>query len=152
MAQPVSHGLGFGNGSMIDHGEGVVVYRQTGKLLPAFKVSIQDVTGVSVRKATRQDKKALGASSLQQVLTLQGGGTTLAECAVNYGTAEKIETWLRAHPLFGAAAARATSSPGAAAPSASSSLVDELTKLAQLRDSGVLTGQEFDLAKARLLG
>ena len=32
-----------------------------------------------------------------------------------------------------------------------SSVADELTKLAQLRDQGVLTQQEFDVQKARLL-
>jgi len=54
-----------GNGSIIDHGGGIIESRQTGKLLPAFKVNIADVTGFSVRKATRQDKKN-GASLLQQ--------------------------------------------------------------------------------------
>jgi hypothetical protein len=38
MARGQSHGLGFGNGSIIDYGGGIVEYRQTGKLLPAFKV------------------------------------------------------------------------------------------------------------------
>jgi hypothetical protein len=90
MARGQSHGLGFGNGSIVDYGSGVIEYRQTGKLLPAFKVNIADITGFSVRKATRQDKKN-GASALQQVLVLQGGGTELAACPVNYGTAQKIE-------------------------------------------------------------
>jgi hypothetical protein len=57
MARGQSHGLGFGNGSIIDYGDGIIEYRQTGKLLPAFKVQIADVTGFSVRKATRQDRK-----------------------------------------------------------------------------------------------
>lgn len=57
MARGESHGLGFGNGSIIDLGGGIIEYRQTGKLLPAFKVSIADITGFSVRKATRQDKR-----------------------------------------------------------------------------------------------
>ncbi|PXW30387.1 UNVERIFIED_CONTAM: hypothetical protein DES50_108197 [Williamsia faeni] len=67
--------------------DGSVEYRQTGKLLPAFKVRIRDVVGFSVRKATRDDKNRLKASRLQEVLTVQGSGTTLAEVAVNYGTA-----------------------------------------------------------------
>jgi hypothetical protein len=99
MARGQSHGLGFGKGSMIDYGQGLVEYRQTGKLLPAFKVNVADVIGLSVRKATKQDRKN-GANSLQQVFVVQGGGTELATVAVNYGTAEKIEAWLRAHPLF----------------------------------------------------
>lgn len=82
MARRESHGLGFGNGSIIDLGGGIIEYRQTGKLLPAFKVNIADITGFSVRKATRQDKRN-GASALQQVFVLQGGGTELAACPVN---------------------------------------------------------------------
>jgi hypothetical protein len=34
MARGESHGLGFGNGSIIDLGGGVIEYRQTGELLP----------------------------------------------------------------------------------------------------------------------
>src|SRR5262245_4511730 len=98
--KPVSHGLGFGSGSLIENTDGTVEYRPTGKMLPAFKVTVRDITGFSVRKVTRDDKKRLKASSLQQVLTIQGSGTTLAEVAINHGTAEKIETWLRAHPDF----------------------------------------------------
>jgi len=82
MAPGQSHGLGFGNGNIIDHGGGSIEYRQTGKLIPAFRVDIADVTGFSVRKATRQDRKN-GASALQQVFVLQGSGTELAACPVN---------------------------------------------------------------------
>ena len=39
-----------------------------------------------------------------------------------------------------------------AATSSSSSSADELAKLAQLRDQGVITPQEFDSQKAKLLG
>jgi hypothetical protein len=99
MAQGQSHGLGFGNGSIIDHGGGIIEYRQSGKFLPAFKIDIADVTGFSVRKPTRQDKKN-GASALQQVLVVQGGATEIAACPVSYGTAEKIEAWIRAHAAF----------------------------------------------------
>ncbi|RYH28923.1 MAG: SHOCT domain-containing protein [Alcaligenaceae bacterium] len=144
--KPESHGLGFGNGSLIDHHDGSIEYRQTGKLLPAFRVVVADIAGFSVRRVTRDDKKRLNASSLQQVLTLQGSGTTLAEVAVNHGTSEKIEEWVRAHPDFGS---RASAS---ATPAASSSLADELLKLASLRDAGVLTAAEFDAQKAKLLG
>jgi hypothetical protein len=141
-----SHGLGVGAGSLIEHDDRTVEYRPTGKLLPAFRVAIADVRGFSVRKVTRDDKKRLGASSLQQVLVVQGLGTTLAEVAVNHGTAKKIEDWFRAHPLFGAGGS------ASAAATASVSLADELTKLAGLRDSGVLSPEEFESAKTRLLG
>jgi Short C-terminal domain len=150
MARGQSHGLGFGNGSIIDYGGGVIEYRQTGKLIPAFEVNVADVTGFSVRKATRQDRKN-GASALQQVFVLQGSGTELAACPVNYGTAKKIEAWIRAHPSFrGNVPQNApASAPQGATPV---SIVDELAKLAQLRDAGVLSPEEFEQAKAKLLG
>ena len=50
MAQGQSHGLGFGNGSIIDYGDGIIEYRQTGKVNPAFKINIADVTGFSLRR------------------------------------------------------------------------------------------------------
>jgi hypothetical protein len=149
MARGQSHGLGVGKGSIIDYGGGMIEYRQTGKLLPAFKVNIADVTGFSVRKATKQDKKN-GASGLQQVFVLQGSGTEVATCPVNYGTAEKIEAWIRAHPSF---RGNVPQNAPAATPqiTAPVNLADELTKLAQLRDAGVLSPAEFDQAKAKLL-
>lgn len=150
MARGQSHGLGFGNGSIIDYGGGSVEYRQTGKLLPAFKVNIADVTGFSVRKATRQDRKN-GASTLQQMFVLQGSGTELAACPVNHGTAQKIEAWIRAHPSFrGNVPQNApVTAPQGQAPV---SIADELTKLIQLRNAGMLSPQDFDRAKAKLLG
>lgn len=149
MARGHSYGLGFGNGSIIDYGDGIIEYRQTGKLLPAFKVNIADVTGFSVRKATRQDKKN-GASALQQVFVLQGSGTELAACPVNYGTAQKIEAWIRKHPSFrGNVPQNApVATPQGTAPV---DIGDQLSKLVQLRDAGVLSQDEFDKAKAKLL-
>lgn len=144
-----SIGLGFGNGSIIDYGD-YIEYRQTGKLLPAFRVTVADITGFSVRKVTRDDKKRLDARSLQQVFVVQGSGTVLAEAAVSYGTAEKIEQVLRAHPKFGSNTRQAA--PAAPAPAASTSWVDELTKLAALRDAGALTAEEFETAKRKLIG
>jgi putative oligomerization/nucleic acid binding protein len=150
MARGQSHGLGVGSGSIIDYGDGTIEYRQTGKLLPAFKVNIADVTGFSVRKVTRQDKKN-GASAFQQMLTLQGSGTELATCPVNHGTAEKIEAWIRAHPSFRGNIPQ--NGPGAAPQGAAPvTIADELAKLAQLRDAGVLSAGEFAQAKAKLLG
>ncbi len=152
MAREVGNsiGLGIGNGSVIDYGDSVE-YRQTGKLIPAFRVNVADIAGFSVRKATREDKKRLGASMLQQVFVVQGSGTTLAEAAVNHGTAEKIEQVLRAHPKFGSNARQAAPAP-VPAPAAPASWVDELAKLTGLRDAGALSPEEFEAAKRKLLG
>jgi Short C-terminal domain len=149
MARGQSHGLGFGNGSIIEYGGGGIEYRQTGKVLPAFKVDIADVTGFSVRKATRQGSKN-GASALQQVLVLQGSGTELATCPVNYGTAQKIEALIRKHPSFRGNVPQ-NAPIGRPQGTAQVNIADELTKLAQLRDTGVLSPEEFDQAKAKLL-
>ncbi|NNH72977.1 SHOCT domain-containing protein [Nocardia uniformis] len=150
---PISHGLGFPHGGLIEHPDGTVEYRQTGKILPAFRVRVRDVTGFSVRKVTRDDKKRLKATSMQQVLTVQGSGTTLAEVAINHGTAQKIEDFFRAHRDFGidtqSSAPAEHQSPQAVAPT---SVADELMKLAQLRDAGVITPDEFAAQKSKLLG
>lgn len=137
---------------MIEHPDGTVEYRQTGKFLSAFSVRLRDVTGFSVRKATRDDKKRLKASAIQQILTVQGSGTTLAEVAINYGTAQKIEAWFRAHQDFGSSAQpQAPAAQRSPQPVAPRSVADELTKLAQLRDAGVLTPDEFEAQKRKLL-
>ncbi|MFF4804403.1 SHOCT domain-containing protein [Streptomyces sp. NPDC001351] len=51
-----------------------------------------------------------------------------------------------------AAAPAAPAAPAAAQPSAGSGLLDELKRLGELRDQGVLTDAEFTAAKSRLLG
>jgi Short C-terminal domain len=55
----------------------------------------------------------------------------------------KLGAWLNRLP--------ARSAPAASAP-ATTSVADELTKLAGLRDAGVLSPDEFEAQKARLLG
>jgi Short C-terminal domain len=145
---PTNHALGVGSGSFIDHGNGVVDYRATGKVLPAFKVNVADITGFAVRKPTKQDKKN-GAGRLQQVFVILGGGTELASVAVNYGTAEKLEAWCRSHPLFRGNVPQSSSVP--LADTSANSTADELMKLAQLRDTGILSLAEFEQAKTKLL-
>lgn len=149
MARGQVHGLGIGNGGITDYGDGSIEYRQSGKLMPAFRVNIGDVTGFSVRKATKQDKKN-GVSAFQQVFVVLGSGTELASCGVVHGTGAKIEAWIRAHPSF---RGNVPQNAAAAVPqiTAPVNLADELVKLAQLRDAGALTPQEFDQAKAKLL-
>ncbi|NKQ57140.1 SHOCT domain-containing protein [Amycolatopsis sp. K13G38] len=99
-----------------------------------------------MRKATKQDRKN-GASAFQQVFVLQGGGTELAVCPVNYGTATKIEAWIRNHPSF-----RGNVPQNAPAAPAPPNIADALTKLVQLHETGALSPEEFDQAKAKLLG
>ncbi len=60
-----------------------------------------------------------------------------------------IRPWMRAKDIpFG----EPGGPPGAAQPAAAIGVADELAKLAQLKASGVLTEEEFEQQKARLLG
>ncbi|MDQ0769541.1 hypothetical protein QF031_002290 [Pseudarthrobacter defluvii] len=129
--------LGFGNGSLIDNGDGTASYRN---ITPEFLVAIADITGFSY---TRD-------ADYHLTLKLLGHGTELASARVGKSTARKIEEWFRAHPDFGQ---RDHDVPDAAPALLDPRLIaDELTKLAGLRDAGVLTDTEFATQKARLLG
>ncbi len=135
-----SHRLGITGGTLYDHGDGTVSYRAPGKFLDSFRVRIADVVGFT---ETRGGKK-----SLQNTLHIVGLGGEIASCDINVGTTQRIEEWFRAHTDFGKNNQRTSSAPAAGA----ASVADELAKLAQLRDSGVLTEQEFAALKAKLLG
>lgn len=90
---------------------------------------------------------------------------TVARTAVIAGTASATSNAVnqRAHANAGnqqqaaaaptqAAAAHAAAAPApVATPPAAGGLAAQLTELAQLRDSGILTAEEFDAAKAKLL-
>jgi hypothetical protein len=137
---PKRHGLGFGNGKIIEYEDGSAGYVPTGSFTQTFRVQIADVTGFSVTK---------GGKMLERTVNVLGNGTLLASASVPHGTAEKIEEWFRSHPLFKQEASTPTAEPSAP----SSVLVaDELRKLAQLHAEGVLTDAEFSAQKARLLG
>lgn len=95
---------------------------------------------VGSREAVVDVDAVLGHAELAQPLALRGE-VLLAEVAVNHGTAEKIEEVVRAHPKFGSNSRQAMST----------SFVDELAKRAALRDAGVLTAEEFEIAKRKLI-
>lgn len=84
------------------------------------------------------------------MFVVQGGGTELAACPVNYGTAQKLEAWIGQHPAFRGNASK--NAPGSAPRGTTPvDIADQLSKLAQLRSAGVLSQEEFDRAKAKLL-
>jgi hypothetical protein len=134
---PKKHGLGSGNGRIIEYEDGTAGYIPTMSFGQAFRVKIADVTGFSVEKSGKM---------LTRKFNVLGNGTLLGTAEVNHGTSEKIEAWFRSHPLFGA-----NQGSGAAA-GGSLSVADEITKLGQLRAQGLLTDQEFAAQKAKLLG
>jgi hypothetical protein len=129
--------LGTGAGTIRDNGDGTASYYASfGLGQPSFHVRIADVTGFAL--------------SSGWVFRILGNGVELASTPVARFAPHRIEAWFRAHPDFGR---NADPSPAPAPPQLDGRLIaDELTKLAGLRDAGVLTDEEFDNQKARLLG
>lgn len=131
----ISHGLGFGNGSLIENTDtGTVQYRATGTLLPAFNVRLADVTGVSSQKK----------GFLKVLMRVHGQGTVLAEVEVNHGTTELVANWFNSRIGFGATRVASTDNK--------SGMTEELTKLAALHRDGILSEEEFVAAKRKLVG
>ena len=85
---------------------------------------------------------------------------TMARTAVVAGTATAVAGGVRNHQEQKAAAAQQAAAPPqappppapAGAPSADVDITGELTKLAEMHNSGLLTDEEFAAAKAKLLG
>lgn len=142
-----TEGLGAGRGGITEYPDGTIEYRRMGEILPTFTVNIREVTGFSVRKVTKEDKKRFKRASNTQIFAVQGSGTVLGASPVAYGTAEKIEQWFRTHPDFG----KNVKNSGKETFSEYTSVADELMKLVGLRGSGVLTKEEFNTQKTRLL-
>jgi hypothetical protein len=133
---PEKHGLGGGNGRIVEYEDGSAGYIPTMSLTQAFRVQIEDVTGFSVTKSGKM---------LTRQFNVLGNGTLLGTAEVNHGTAEKIEDWFRSHPLF-------STSQNGTPDVAASSVADEIAKLGELRSQGLLTEDEFAAQKAKLLG
>jgi hypothetical protein len=139
------HGLGFGNGRLVEFEDGTVAYYKTGELTQAFRISVAEVQSFSVVK---------GGKMFERTLNVMGSGTTLASVSINHGTAEKIEEWFRRHPQFRDNAPISLQQMVASAapvPSDGLMVADELRKLATLRDEGILTVDEFASRKQLLL-
>src|SRR4051812_36343977 len=88
---PTKHGLGFGNGRLVEYEDGTVAYYKTGELTQAFRVALAEVQSFSVVKDGKM---------FERKLNVMGSGTVLASVSVNHGTAEKVEEWFRRHPQF----------------------------------------------------
>jgi Short C-terminal domain len=136
------HGLGLGNGKIVEFDDGSAGYIKSGGLTQAFRVQIGDVTGFSVTKSPK---------FLERQLNVLGNGTMLASVSVNHGTPELIERWFRAHPLFATHATPVAMSEAVSGPP-NGLIADELRKLGDLKTEGLLTDEEFLAQKRRLLG
>lgn len=151
-----THKLGFGCGTIIDHGDGTVSYKRAGELRQVFRVRIADVTGFSVTKGSKTPELTQPdqLAAIRRTLRIFGNGTDLVTVSVGGRAAKAIEAWFRARPDFGTSASPATgekTAPGTV-PLESRLIANELTKLAELRDAGILTEDEFAAQKATLLG
>jgi hypothetical protein len=103
---------------------------------------------------SRRDTNMLPVRQIQGVSTHRAG---LSYTTVRVATAGDVTEFRVSRSLaedVKALLLQLMSGPAPGAPSAppSASLADELRKLAELRDAGVLTAAEFDAQKARLLG
>jgi hypothetical protein len=125
-----------------EHEDGTVSYYGSGSFTQAFRVAIADVTGFSVVK---------GGKMFERTLNVMGSGSLLASVSVNHGTSEKIEEWFKSHTAFGTRTTHVSHAALAPAAPESSSVADEIRKLASLRDEGLLTEAEFAAQKAKLL-
>jgi hypothetical protein len=144
---PVKHALGAGNGKVVEYEDGTAAYIKSMTMSHAFRVPVADVTGFAVVK---------NGKLLERTLNVMGGGAVLASVDVAHGVSEKIEEWFRSHPAFRmnapATAAHVSGPVPPSAPAEPSLLIaDELKKLADLRDAGVLTSEEFSARKDLLL-
>lgn len=130
------HKLGFGNGALTEHPDGTMSYRKTGEMTQTFRVRVADVTGFLVTKDGKM---------MERTFHVLGAGTELARVSVNHGTSEKIEEVFRKHPDFSQGqAVEVVGAPVA-------TMADEIRKLADLKEQGLLTEEEFSAAKATLL-
>lgn len=91
--------MGYPHGSPIKHADGTVEYRQSGKVLLAFRVVVREVTGFSVRKGLL--RRGIGAVGLVVA------AATLTACSVRPDpiatgmAAGPTETQLQAADAFG---------------------------------------------------
>lgn len=104
------------------------------RLTTHFRVRICDVTGFSRTKGLKW--------SDDPTLNLLGQGTVIAsvpKCPSRI--CDEIERWFRSHALFG----------GGGTQGGAKSVADELRKLADLRNDGILSEAEFQIEKGKLL-
>jgi hypothetical protein len=138
-ARPTKHKLGFGSGTILEHRDGSVSYRQSGSVTPAFRLNLADVTGFVVTKAPP-------GATFPRRLHLMGHGTELVVVEVRHGVAEKIEAWFKNHSNFSRGSLTVASQGGAKI-----DVLDQLERLGKLRDGGVLTEEEFQAKKREFL-
>ena len=136
---PKRHTLGSAAGTILEYEDGTAGYLRSGAFTQQFRVRIADVTAFSVTK----DRKVL-----ERMLNIMGEDALLGSASVNQKESERIEKWFRAHPLFGGNVRVS----GQTVPTPNASTADELRKLADLHEQGVLTDEEFAAQKAQLLG
>lgn len=131
--------------------------RMTGAAMSKGKVSSRKSGSSEMIPVKAMNSVTVTKDGFRQAVRVIASGNTI-DFRVGRGEAEAIkqlltDLMLDKHPSQSRAVSSVQASPPAPAPSQpSSSLAEELGKLASLRDSGVLTEEEFSAQKSRLLG
>jgi hypothetical protein len=120
--------LSFGLGGYTFKSDGQFVSYQScyGK---SFRVATSDIESVSL------DRGGFGKNKIK----INGKGTLLAEVEMPKSWAEKVQTFITEE-------IQSTKNK-----SSSSSVIDDLTKLAELKEKGILSDKEFEEQKKNLL-
>jgi len=117
------------------------------KRVTAGRVAVMGIFALAAKKKTKDSMLIVTTASGDQALFHSSRITALE-------LREKLLPIITQIRKAKADAQRSASAANAAGPTASppTTVADELTKLAQLRDSGILSDEEFASQKARLLG
>jgi hypothetical protein len=84
-------------------------------------------------------------------VTVFASGNTIV-FSVDAADAEKLRSLIMDQVLGGSAHAAAPAAPTAPAAPSGDALIEQIKKLGELRDAGILTPEEFESKKAELLG
>ncbi len=123
--------------------------RKTGRIIAAIGTYGTTELVMAARKKSRVCGHQMSLHGIEQVF---GVPQPLVETESDPGP--RMRGWIASRmvrPVEPAPTAD-ESAPAPPTPAPASSVADELSKLAQLRDAGVLTPEEFEAQKAKLLG
>ena len=148
----------IGMGGQIDVDENWVTIRRKG-VLAKLGQGLKGEKRILIANITAVQLKMPGLTNGYIQFTVPGGNESKRgvfdaakdENSVVFTSRQKDKFWIIRDHIEAVIIARSRPAP-IPAPAASSSLADELKKFAELRDSGVLTANEFAQQKARLLG
>lgn len=135
-------------GGRLSERRGIVVLTDTRVLFVFQGVMGSEVEDLPLTAITSVKTKS---GALLGELEVYASGNAMEIEAINKDDLKEFEEALRAD-LARLKAAPPTASPAGPAPAGRVDVLDQLAKLAELRDAGVVTAEEFEAKKAELLG